>query len=340
MAKTVTIITLLMLFQGYACALEDDGIDSAKALAEEIGTQGWIVFSTQTDKGDWDLFLMRPDGSEKHNVTHTPKFNEGGARFSPDGQSLLYHRMPADVVVDNNKYGLYDLVLAKADAAEPQVLGKQYRWASWGPKSDQLAYLQPKGILILDIRTQKEISRIPRRGIVQQLVWSPDGQWFTGTANGLGVAWCIGALGVDTQRIQAVAETGRYNCTPDWWPDSRSVVYSRGIVPEGKGMAQLWRGFTDGHKPRLLVGENDRHLYGGCVSPCGRYLLFTRSQKDLGEVDIACTTLAICRIKDTPMLLGEGDCEGMRQVYPQAGTGPLLELGRGWEPHWTYAEVK
>ena len=34
-------------------------------LAKEVRTKGWIVFSATSAQGDWDLFLMRPDGSAR-----------------------------------------------------------------------------------------------------------------------------------------------------------------------------------------------------------------------------------------------------------------------------------
>lgn len=305
-----------------------EDVSTVERLRAEVKARGWIAYSSRTDKGDWDIFLMRPDGSARRNLTRTDTYNEGGARFSPDGRRLLYYRMPLDVTMDNNKYGLYDLVLADVDGSRAAVWGGQYPWACWGPTGKQVACLLPGGISIVDVETRREILRLPRRGIVQQLGWSKDGQWFTGTANGLGVAWCVGALNVATTQIRAVTETDRYNCTPDWWPDSQSIVYSRGIVPEGEGYAQLWRGFTGGRPAQRLVAEEDRHLYGGCVSPDGKYLLFTRSQKDLGEVDIAQTTMAICRVQDAPVLIGS-----------DAHAGPVLTLERGWEPDWTYAEI-
>lgn len=306
-----------------------EDVTAVERLTAEAKTRGWIVYSSRTNRGDWDLFLIRPDGSAHRNLTRTAAYSEGGARFSPDGRRLLYYRMALDVPMDNNKYGLYDLVLADADGTHAVVWGKQYPWACWGPDGEQVARLLSGGISIIDVGTRREIRRLPRRGIVQQLGWSRDGQWFTGTANGLGVAWCVGALNAETTQIGAVAETDRYNCTPDWWPDSQSIIYSRGIVPEAKGHAQLWQGRTDGRPPRLLVAEENRHLYGGCISPEGRYILFTRSQKDLGAVDIAQTTMAICRVQETPILIGPGDCDGMRGRYPDAHPGPVLRLERG-----------
>jgi len=345
MTRAALILVLVLIGSMHRCPhalaqskAEDAGTAAAK-LAVEVGTHGWIVYSRRTEDGDWDLFLMRPDGSSQRNLTRTETHNEGGARFSPDGRRLLYYRMPPDDTMDNNKYGLYDLVLSDADGGQAVVWGKRYRWASWGPGGRQVACLLPGGISIIDVETRREIRRLPRHGIVQQLGWSRDGRWFTGTANGLGVAWCVGALNVETTRIRGVTETDRYNCTPDWWSDSQSIIYSRGIVPEAEGHAQLWRGFTDGRPPQLLVAEGDRHLYGGCVSPDGRYIVFTRSRKDLGEVDIAQTTMAICRVSDTPILIGSADGGGMRASYPEAHTGPVLQLECGWEPDWTYAEI-
>ena len=164
---------------------------------------------------------------------------------------------------------------------------------------------------------------------MQQLVWSPDGKRFVGTANGLGVAWTIGCLDAETGRIHAVSEIDRYNCTPDWLPDSEHIIYSRGIVPDKAGWAQLWVAKADGTQRQLLYAEQGRHMYGGCVSPDGQYVLFTRSEVDLGKVDNSRTRMAIIRRKDTPMVGGSD--ESLRTRVPRrpyrSRAGPLLGLG-------------
>jgi len=312
---------------GFAQEKEASSDPEAAELASKLRDKGWIIYSAKADAGDWDLYLMRPDGSDRRNVTNTPTFNEAGAKFSPDGRKLLYYRMPKGTPVDNNKYGLYGLVIADADATHADLWGNGYQWASWGPGGKSLACLSIKGIDIVDMSSRKVTRSLARKGIVQQLVWSPDGKWFIGTANGLGVAWAIGRLNADSARISAVSETDRYNCTPDWFPDGRHVIYSRGIVPDKMDWAQLWMADGDGDERRMLYAEEGRHTYGGCISPDGKYVLFTRSQQDLGEVDNSQTTMAIIRFEDTPM------------VHGSANARPMLDLGRGWEPHWTYAEI-
>jgi Tol biopolymer transport system component len=292
-------------------------------LAEELRGKGWIVFSAATGKGDWDLFLTRPDGSDRQQITDTRNYNEAGARFSPDGKRLLYYRLPGTEQIDNNTYGTYELVVADSNGRNAVVYGDRFKWASWGPDGRQIASLDTRGIQIIDLATRQVVRELPRKRMVQQLVWSPDGKWFVGTGNGLGVAWTIGRLNPDTGQINPVSETDRYNCTPDWLSDSQRVVYSRGIVPDSNGWAELWVATGDGGERRLLYAQDARHIYGGCVSPDGKYILFTRSEEDLGKVDNSQTAMAIIRWEDTPMV--GGDSESLRAEYPDARSGPLLD---------------
>ena len=311
---------------------QDEAGDVAK-LAVEVRDKGWIVYSAANDGGDWDLFRMRPDGSDGRRFTDTRQYNEAGARFSPDGKKLLYYRMPVAAKMDNNTYGTYDLIIANVDGSDAVVYGNSFRWASWGPDGSQIACLDKAGIQIVDLASRKILRQIPRSGIVQQLGWSPDGKWFVGTANGLGVAWTIGCMDAQTGRIHAVSETDRYNCTPDWLPDSGHIIYSRGIVPEKAGWAQLWMAKADGSDRQLLYAEQGRHMYGGAVSPDGQYVLFTRSEVDLGRVDNSRTRMALIRRQDTPMIGGTD--ESLRREFPNARQGPVLDLSWGWEPTWT-----
>ncbi|MCC7374437.1 MAG: PD40 domain-containing protein [Verrucomicrobiales bacterium] len=306
-------------------------------LAAEMHHHGWIAFSTQTELGDWDLVAMRPDGSERRALTSTPEFNEAGVRFSPDGQRFLYYRMAKSDAVDNNTYGTFDLIVASADGTRATNFGRGFPWASWSPDGRHLATLTPKGVQIIDATSRAVVRTLPRQGIIQQLSWSPDGKSFTGTANGLGAFWNIAALPDAGGLVNAISETERYNCTPDWCPDGRRIVYARGIIPEKPGRAELWVADTDGQHRAMVYAETDRHVYGACSSPDGKYLMFTRSVADLGAVGKSQTTLAIVRWSDTPMR-GDESAE-LRQRYPDGKPAQRLDLGPGWEPHWTLKEL-
>jgi len=314
-----------------------DALATVAELASEVRDKGWVVFSAADEGGDWDLFLMRPDGSDRRRLTDTRQYNEAGAKFSRDGERLLYYRMPMGEKVDNNTYGLFELIIADTDGGNAASYGNRFPWASWGPDGKQIACLDRRGIQIVDLATRRVVRQFPRNGVVQQLTWSPDGKRFTGTANGLGIAWTVGCLDVEAGRILAVSETDRYNCTPDWLPDSEHIIYSRGIVPGKPGWAQLWVAKADGTQRQLLYAEDKRHMYGGCVSPDGNYILFTRSEVDLGQVDNSRTRMAIIRRKDTPMI--GGDENSWKRDFPEARTGPLLDLSWGWEPDWKTSSI-
>jgi hypothetical protein len=93
----------------------------------------------------------------------------------------------------------------------------------------------------------------------------------------------------------------------------------------------------DGSSKEMIYGEIGRHVYGGCISPDGKYALFTRSKEDLGEVDHSETTMALLRLQDAPIVGGKSDV--LRRKYPGAKDGPVLDLSAGWEPHWTASDV-
>src|SRR5262245_31545461 len=75
------------------------------ALAAEVHDKGWIVFPARSERGDWDLFLMRPDGSDRRSLTRTADWNEAAPQFSRDGKRLLYRRLKHAEKIEGNRYG-------------------------------------------------------------------------------------------------------------------------------------------------------------------------------------------------------------------------------------------
>ena len=65
------IIAVAASLLGVTCQGADDSSEVAK-LAAEVRGMGWIVCATISTRGDWDLYLMRPDGSERRAMTQTP----------------------------------------------------------------------------------------------------------------------------------------------------------------------------------------------------------------------------------------------------------------------------
>lgn len=319
----------------------------ASALASEVATKGWILFSARTPKGDYDLFLSRPDGSAVRNLTQTPDSNEYGARFSPDSKKMLYRCQNKPAADKQHEAVNHDLwgttgapIIANADGSDPQPQGEEgaWPWASWSADGKQIAclYKREGKIRIFDLATKNLVKEMPRQGIFQQLFWSPDGVRLCGTANIEGRDWNV--ISIDLASGKATTLTRALNCTPDWFQgDPNRVIYSNRTPGVGSeyGWTMLMQATADGKSRTLVYGERGRHIYFGCTSPDDKYVIFSRPESD-GGTD---ATMAVIRIADSPIIVPD-DYTELRSLYPNAKSGPVLRLQQaGFEPHWTYSEI-
>src|SRR6266851_1308075 len=136
---TGLLYAVLFLLSGWTAA-RADGRRNAP-LAKEVSGKGWILFSALTEKGNWDLFIMRPDGSHRRNITNTPDFNEVGGRFSPDGKKILFRRVATSIKLHHDYWGrLGQFVVAGSDGSNPVIYGQpgEFPWASWSPDGKQV----------------------------------------------------------------------------------------------------------------------------------------------------------------------------------------------------------
>jgi len=322
-----------------ACAQPDPRVAE---LAREVADKGWIVYGARGDNGTWDLFVSRPDGSRRRNVTNTPEFEEAAPRLSPDSTKLLYRRMAKGAVINHDKWGFQGrLVIADANGANPAVVGDEgeYPWASWSPDGGRIVCLTKKGIQVVDLDTRKVVREFKRQGIYQQLFWSPDGQWFCGVANHQGQSWTVVRVNAETGALNAVRQY--QNCTPDWHPDSGHIILSSRPADQpgggGYGYTQLWLVSGDGADQRLLYGEDGSHIYGGACSPDGRYVLFTKGPRDGSGAEKDGAPMGVMRAADAPTITGTS--ADLRKLHPDTEDGPVLLLESGWEPCWTYADI-
>ncbi len=336
------ILVILGVSQPQGRCAEAAGDDPAARLAEEVRDKGWIVFSARSEKGDWDLFLCRPDGSHLRNLTNTPDCNEASPQFSRDGTQILYRRLNREEKIDNNRHGTQgELVISRSDGSRAEALGKtgEYPWASWSPDGKQIACLSIKGISFVDVASRQVVRTLPRKGFFQQLTWSPDGKWLSGVSNSFGTGWSVARMEVATGEANAVSTVDC--CTPDWFPDSRSIIFSNRPPGQkarnGQGWTQLWMADAEGKSRRLVYGEDGRHVYGGNVSPDGKYVLFTGNMQEDGDPGHAGSPMGLMRLADAPIIGGES--KELRQLHPRVNDGPVLVLPKGWEPCWTYSEI-
>ncbi len=342
----------------YSRAAESATVDTLKA---EVAKQGWIVFAAhpaeinsgtiitnRNQRGQLDLYLVRPDGSELKNLTKTDQYSEFGARYSPDGTKLLYRRLPQGEKINHDLWGeTGQLVIADASSLEPLIVSKpgELPWASLSPDMTQVACLHKRDglIRIVDLASKTLIKELPVHGVFQQLFWSPDGKQLVGTANVAGRHWNIISIDIATEKSTLL--TRALNCTPDWFQnDSQRVIYSNrnpALFPgkyDNYGLTMLMWASVDGKTRKLIYGNAHKHCYFACTSPDDKYVVFSDDDHDALVVG----DMHIIRMADTPIIP-----EGIKQIrllQKNWKAGPVLDLKlksgaplRGFEPHWTYA---
>ncbi|MBM4035853.1 MAG: hypothetical protein FJ291_29290 [Planctomycetes bacterium] len=315
----------------------------AEALAEEVGSRGWLVFSAKTARDDFDLFIARPDGSGLRNITNNPTNDDYGGRFSPDGKQLLFRCVKKGTKVNHVDWGhLGSLVVANADGSNPEEQGKdkEFPWATWSPDGARIVCLhrQESKIRVFELASRKLLSECPSHDIFRQVQWSADGRRFCGTANIAGGQWNIGALGVETGAFTQVSRG--LSCTPDWFQaDPMRIVYSNGSGDNNdQGWTLLMQGRADGSARSLIYAERKQHIYFGCTSPDDRYVVFARRATNEGAIE---GPMAIVRLADTPIIAPE-PFPLAEAKFRNAKRGPIYyleKLPKGFEPHWTYADV-
>jgi hypothetical protein len=94
---------------------ESDNDHRIIGLADEVRGKGWIIYSASTGNSDWDLFLMRPDGSGRRNITNTPGFNEAAARFTHDGQKVSTTSLSLMQMAQIRLYGAVSIIGPRGD---------------------------------------------------------------------------------------------------------------------------------------------------------------------------------------------------------------------------------
>ena len=325
-----------------SAAVAQTSDDRLAALRDEIADNGWIVYSARADNGSWDLFLSRPDGSAARNITNTPDYEEAAARFAPNGTRILYRRLAKETKIDHDKWGFQgQLIIAKPDGTSAMVYGAdgEYPWACWSGDGKQIVCLERGGIKIIDLGTRDVVRELPRSGIYQQLFASADGKWFCGTANIQGASWNVVRMNAEDGTVNTAHVF--QNCTPDWFPDSERIIFSSRPGNQksnnGYGWTQLWMADGDGSNAGIIYGEEGAHIYGGSVSPDGQYILFTKTVDDGGGSEKQGGPMFVMRLSDAPTI--GGDSPELRSQHLNTKDGPVLKIGDGWEPHWTYADV-
>jgi Tol biopolymer transport system component len=282
-----------------------------------VGDHGpWIVYQWASNQGQ-RLHLMRPDGSDAHEIAPRLGLEAAGPDWSPDGTRIAFELMTGDDV--------FEIWTVKADGTDPRRLLAceaapcvQVGLPSWAPDGKQVAFgrlVNPTGsyrddhltIEVLDLASgaSRVIAIAPVGGVdaVEYVNprWSPDGKQVVFVINRyatpptneslLGSSIAVVATdGSEADRPRILSDESMFGSHPDWSPDGRRIVFSThglGFEADSRKASNLYTIRPDGTDITQITrfGEGDTRVGTPSWTPDGARILFTHIGRETSKPD-------------------------------------------------------
>jgi TolB protein len=236
----------------------------------------WIAYGwprVATD-GRWAIFLMRPDGSDAHEIVADVPGEHKLPAWSPDGSRLAF-------VVQDDDHPEGSIWMANADGSDASLLsggGAECPVGlfhpAWSPDGTQLAVVcYPGGddhesVAVMDLATTsiRRLADFTHPDAVNSApTWSPDGRTIAfeilryDPTNTYLVGSVVATVPVEGGEVQRLTSPDRFMVHPDWSPDGAELVMNDldptpespsnlyAIKPDGSGLHRLTSSSIDGH---------------------------------------------------------------------------------------------
>jgi Tol biopolymer transport system component len=220
--------------------------------------------------GHWAIFLMRPDGSDAHEIVADLPGEHKAAAWSPDGKGLAFVVRDADSpegsIWTANADGTGAALLSRGGVECPVGLFHP----AWAPDGTKLALVcYPGGdresIAVMDLAT-KSIRRLATYRFPDHLdnapTWSPDGtaiafdiQHWDPTGQFLDGS-LVATVPVGGGEVQRLTSFDTFMAHPDWSPDGQVLVmnsYDLGNIRTTERPSNLYTMKPDGSDLRQLT---------------------------------------------------------------------------------------
>jgi Tol biopolymer transport system component len=220
-------------------------LGTAAGTANAKPRNGLIAFMRPGTVGEYDIWVVRPDGTGLRRVTESPaNRSDYFPDWSPDGSTLLFERRKLDPAAAGGDEALY-AVSADGRGFRQITHCRGECWsdgeAAWSPDGDRIAFMRATGprsapgpslvtiyIANADGSHVTQLTRAPRGYEDHYPTWSPDGRTivFQRDTSGAGTPGPTKLMAVD---VITGAERVVYRL-PSWAPGSGYAAFA----PDGK----------------------------------------------------------------------------------------------------------
>ncbi len=227
---------------------------AAPPAAEPALEEDRIAFSTNRD-GNYEIYVMDPDGPWLQRLTDTPGVQEKDPCWSPNGQKLAFECNDAEIWT----------MWADGTGRVRLTRGKD---PSWSPDGNRIAFSDSRhgNLEIYTIHINGYVTRLTSTSADETCpCWSPDGRWIAFQARSPGGQEAVYTLRADGTERTFITR-GRH---PSWSPDGGRLVFSSN---KDKGYELYSIGVPRGVSTRLL--SNDWADHNPAWSPDGTRIAF------------------------------------------------------------------
>ena len=261
---------------------------SVSPLFAKAPTTPKILFTSVPD-GNYEVFIMNPDGAEQVNLTQHPASDQQ-AVWSPSGDQILF--------VSDRDDGIDDLYLMNPDGSNVRRVFKRKRRINrsnptWSPDGKQIAYS------VIDWNRSKSTIYIATlgEGKEEELVisgtdpaWSPDG---TGIACSIDERLTFVNLHTQARKQFFPKKAIQWQRRPSWAATGDKLVFSGNNHPvaldrqhrnEWMDKNTIFIINSNGTGLRQLVDEAGPYAWSPELSPDGQEVLYTQAIKGAHQI--------------------------------------------------------
>lgn len=261
-----------------------------------------IAYECYVD-GNWELFVMRADGSNPVNLTRTPEQHEHYPQVSPDGTKICF-----SVDRGEGRDAVRSLWVMDSDGKNRRKLADHAREPFWSPCSQVIGFLPqefPKfnvidfytqGMSFYDLASGKITPHVNSTNLhhLYNPSFAPNGKWIVSTVHaGMGFDHAILAIEATGTNIVNLKIPG---CRPCVSPDGRQIAWGAGDHEVVVAPIDLESDRPSVGTWRLRITDKTNETYHVDWSPDSRFLSLSCGPASKGDPSKPGTFQSACEI--------------------------------------------